>query len=97
MSDSAKYLVPVFKWGKWTGDNIDELREFWADELAARGATLSVDPNSGDLVGTNDFFSGFNIPVPVGQWRTVGAPAGPSSDEELLASYTEIPPEGLNP
>jgi hypothetical protein len=97
MSDTAKYMVPFTKWGKWTGNNLAELEAFWADELESRNAELSVEPVSGSLVGTNGFFSGFNIPCPVGEWRFPGCPGGPSDDEALLAQWTEIDQPGFAP
>lgn len=94
MSETAKYMVPVGKWVKWTGDNLAEIEAFWSEELAATETTLSVDGTNGML------FCGWALNssspyCPVGYWTAPGM--GVASDAQLAARYTEVPEEGLMP
>lgn len=90
MSDNAKIMVPYTKWAKWTGDNLEELSTFWADELSAMGSELSEDQN-GCLVGSNGFFTPWATPVPPGMWTAPSHAAG-TTEEQLFAIYAEMPP-----
>jgi hypothetical protein len=94
VTENAKYMVPIVKWAKWTGDNLAELEEFWADDLARYNATLSVNLTTGDLEATNSFFSGFDVPVAQGTWAYPGKPGG-SPESDVFVGYTEIPTTGL--
>lgn len=82
MFDTQKYLIPVpARWGKWTGDNLEELKDFWTGQIAfnAEGATMVADPETGNLV-LEGVISAFNN-VPVGYWA---APYYGMTDEASL-------------
>lgn len=99
MAERTKYIVPATKWARWTGDNSAELEAFFADEMAERNVTLSVD-GQGNLSSTDGFFHEWAGPVPEGHWFTFGGLSFPSDADfqaTLGRTQVEIPETGLMP
>lgn len=91
---NTMHAVSVYKWAKWTGDNLAEIEEFWAAELAATNTTLTVDPDSGDLI-MGWALQPTSPQCPVGYWA---APhSGVTTEEAITSNFTAIPATGLMP
>lgn len=88
MSETLKVMVPkAVKWVKWTGDNLDEIREFWAEELTLwPEATISADPETGNLVVEGALVSIYGANV--GRW--VSLHNGVADDWQMPLYWREV-------